>query len=414
MNEALNNIKDYIVKISITQYLNDDSKLNLISRNTGKFYIDLIASLENEKLKLSYLNDIDNSFYQLIILISMSDSIKEQYITTFNLYEERIALIYSIQDINKRNYYRKLYEKKLSFDLGLDKELQFGLEIETEGINSIIIKKWEFSNTSFRGENDGTLINGVEIKTPKLINCSYNINELYNVCNMLYYGGFSCSYRTGGHIHYDASYFEKKEDYYGLLEIWSNAEEIFYLIGNDTFDFPRKDVNIFATTFFMGTEEQLDNDVIKSSFNLDSKEFIDNIHNWQINKFNGLNLIHIKNGINTIEFRVSNGTIKFSVWIQNIKLFGRLMMVSKKLSKIYQGYFIDELTNNLWFLKESLKNNISKDEKMEILLKMLFNKQEREVYRKRYYANKNGANRLAKMEFKGLSLKRNKNNRWYL
>ncbi len=413
MNEALNNVSDYIVKVSIVDYLTDDSKINLISQNIGKFRIDLIASLKSENLKLIFLNEIDNSIDRLTILMSMSDEIKEKYINSFNSYEEKIALIYSINDINKRNFYRNLYERNLTFDLKLDEKLQFGLEIEIEGVNSKNIKNWKFGNTSFRSEHDGTLIKGIEIKTPKMSNNSYTINELYNICNMINYGGFTCSSRTGGHIHYDSSYFDKKEDYYGLLEIWSNAEEIFYLISNDIFDFPRKDVHIFATTFFTGIEDQLENNVI-NSFNLDSEEFIENIKTWQTNKYTNLNLIHVKNDLNTIEFRIANGTISFPIWIQNIKLFGRLMMVSKRISQVYQGNFNDKFANQLWQLKEDLKTQSNKETKLEIILMMLFDESEKEIYRKRYYANKEGVNNLAQMEFKALTLKKGKDNCWHL
>ncbi len=58
---------------------------------------------------------------------------------------------------------------------------------------------------------------------------------------------------------------------------------------------------------------------------------------WQNDKHNGLNLTHVKTDLNKIEFRIFNGTISFPVWMQNIKFLGRLMMVSKRLSSIYQG-----------------------------------------------------------------------------
>ena len=58
---------------------------------------------------------------------------------------------------------------------------------------------------------------------------------------------------------------------------------------------------------------------------------------WQNDKHNGLNLTHVKTDLNKIEFRIFNGTISFPVWMQNIKFLGRLMMVSKRLSSIYEA-----------------------------------------------------------------------------
>lgn len=54
-----------------------------------------------------------------------------------------------------------------------------------------------------------------------------------------------------------------------------------------------------------------------------------------------------------MEFRVPNGSMSFVTWLQNIKLFGRLLMVSKALGSI----FLEEASEDektLWNLKEEL------------------------------------------------------------
>lgn len=79
----------------------------------------------------------------------------------------------------------------------------------------------------------------------------------------------------------------------------------------------------------------------KGTINLDSEEdlneFIKGLQNIQENELGrsaSLNLLNINNGKNTIEFRVANGTINPDIWIENVRLFGRIVQISEKLAQI--------------------------------------------------------------------------------
>ena len=402
---ALESICDYILKLSITSYISDEVKLELICLLKGEFRASFIASLSDSSIKLKLLDTILSLKDKMIVLMSLPDNLKEEYIGKLPYYE-KMALIYSLKNKDRREYYRMFYEKKFSFDLGIDSNLFFGLEIEAEGINEGIIKALEFDKTGFRCSDDGTLVLGVEVKTPKLKNQNECLSELYYVCNMLEMGGFKTSSRAGGHIHFDSSYFTHKEDYYGLFEIWTSVEDMLYIILNDAFSLPRSDVTSFATSFVESIREQ--KEMVFESFLKDDDGFASNLHLWQNDKHNGLNLTHVRTDLNTIEFRVPNGTISFPVWMQNIKFLGRLMMVSKKLSSVYQGKTANLDTMQLWNLKEKLKTNITHEEKLEILLEMLFMEPERDVYRKRFSVNyhllEENDNPLKEMCFQKLNL----------
>lgn len=156
---ALENICDYIIKLNITSYIRDEVKLELISLSKGEFRASLLASLSDSSIKLKLLDTILSLKDKMLVLISLSDDLKEEYI--FKLpYYEKMALIYSLKSKDKRDYYRSLYERKLNFDLGIDSNLLFGLEIEVEGINESIIKELESDKTGFRCSDDGTLVLG--------------------------------------------------------------------------------------------------------------------------------------------------------------------------------------------------------------------------------------------------------------
>lgn len=134
----------------------------------------------------------------------------------------------------------------------------------------------------------------------------------------------------------------------------------------------------------------------KGTINLDSEEdlneFIKGLQNIQENELGrsaSLNLLNINNGKNTIEFRVANGTINPDIWIENIRLFGRIVQISEKIAQIEKENQseLTEEDKKLLNLMESLKKEQPEREKMEVLLEMLFTEEERIIYRERYDEN---------------------------
>ena len=77
------------------------------------------------------------------------------------------------------------------------------------------------------------------------------------------------------------------------------------------------------------------------------------------------------------------------VWIENIKLFGRLVQRAEELAEIEQKSNINEEERQQLELKERLKEDIPEKEKLEIVLDILFEEEEKEVYRERYKENSN-------------------------
>lgn len=390
MAKALNTIHDYAVQLCITQLLeSDEEKIHLIQETNDRLQIDLVASLSSVQYKLEFLKQIKNPFYRMIIMISLPDEIKENMISLVDSFEEKMALIYSLQDHERRANWINLFGKHISFDLGIDLQLIFGLEIEVEGINSEEIKKWDFGKDNYRGTIDETLIHGVEIKTPKLRNEYDSLEKLYYIFNMIHYAGFSCSNRCGGHIHFDANYFQNKQEYLTLFELWSDVEDILYLIANRSGEIPRSDVVSYACPLFQSFQDRMDDGTIVNSLDLDDQQFIDELHSWQESKHNSLNIRNVNKSKNTIEFRISNGSMSFVTWMQNIVLYGHLLMASKRLAALSTKKELNREEQNLWNLKEILKLNVSKEDKLEVLLDLLFqNDLRKEVYRERFYANR--------------------------
>lgn len=155
----------------------------------------------------------------------------------------------------------------------------------------------------------------------------------------------------------------------------------------------------------------------RGTVNLEEKEnldeFISNLQKIQNDK-NGrassINLLNINNGKNTIEFRLANGTINPETWIENIRLYGRIVQMAERLGNIEKKLKSnEEITNEekrLLDLKERLKSeNIPEEEKLEILLDLLFTEEEvKKVYINRYQRNNEELEKLSDEEnpLKGL------------
>lgn len=407
MTLALSKIEDYAIKLDILNNLDEKTKMLLVLHVNGKFQADVLASISSDNFKLSFLDTLSKE-NRIIVLISLSDIAKESYLDTDLDYLDKMALVYTLRNVELKSKWIAKLEYPMDFDLGIDPKLQFGLELECEGaLNTYFCNLWT-DKSSYLATMDATLMQGLEVKTPPIHNTTMDLENLYYVFNVLNKAGFTSSNRCGGHIHFDKNYLETKEEYMALFEIWSYAEEIFYLIGNAEGDVPRGYVTYFTKPFLDGILDALKEGIVYQDLKKSDEEFIQCLSFWQETKNNSLNFHHQNKKLNTMEFRVSNGSMSFITWMQNIKLFGRLLMISKALGNIHLNQATED-EKKLWNLKEGLKQDISLDEKLEILLELLFSEDEKEVYRNRYYANsrlleKN--NSLESFEFYGIDMSR--------
>ena len=407
MTLALSKIEDYAIKLDILNNLDEKTKMLLVLHVNGKFQADVLASISSDNFKLSFLDTLSKE-NKMIVLISLSDIAKESYLDTDLDYLDKMALVYTLRNVELKSKWIAKLEYPMGFDLGIDPKLQFGLEIECEGVLYTYFCNLWTDKSSYLATMDATLMQGLEVKTPPIHNTTMDLENLYYVFNVLNKAGFTSSNRCGGHIHFDKNYLETKEEYMALFEVWSYAEEIFYLIGNAEGDVPRGYVTYFTKPFLDGILDALKEGIVYQDLKKSDEEFIQCLSFWQETKNNSLNFHHQNKKLNTMEFRVSNGSMSFITWMQNIKLFGRLLMISKALGNIHLNQATED-EKKLWNLKEGLKQDISLDEKLEILLELLFSEDEKEVYRNRYYANsrlleKN--NSLESFEFYGIDMSR--------
>lgn len=290
--------------------------------------------------------------------------------------------------------------------IGLPSKMTIGIEIEAEGRISEILPKvigiW-------KAKPEDSLQYGIEYVTKEPINDNESsIYEIYRINEVLKTVGMKTSGRCGGHVHIGADHITSEEGFKELLELWGNAEEVYYLIANKEGELPRENIPYYAPPISREIQR------IKTE-NIPEDEFLVNAQKIIESRYRGLNIqnINIDNSKNTIEFRVSNGTLDGNTWIENIRLYGRTVEIAEKLGLILKKLENEEELSKeekeLYGLKERLKQEIPLDEKMDILMEILFDEEERKVYRKRYTANKSLDEKeevVSNMEFKKVDFKK--------
>ena len=398
-------------KIEIIKTINDDKKkLMFLDEDLHENYrVQIISSLEKDENKLEMLETLKNPLDKIFIIKMMkTDDGKIEALDFLSDLNQKLLIINSLNDDRKKDYalntkidsnLKSVFKTISEFEqedskekhkytsLGIPKDMSVGIEIECDGKYQELVPerigKW-------KRENDISISNrGREIISPKLYDSKKTVEEIYKINEILQNIGMKAVETTGGHVHIGADYITEEAGFRELLELWGNAEEIYYLISNRAGELPRKGIEEYA--------KPISYDLQESDINgMEADDFIEKAQSILKSRYRGLNIqnINVDNKKNTIEFRLSNGTLDGDTWIENIRLYGRTVEIAQKLGEISEKLEnkeeIPEEEKRLYGLKERLKQNISLDEKMEILMEILFyDEEERKVYQKRYEVNRN-------------------------
>ena len=385
--EIIDTIEDEQVLIRGIQE-NDDENTKTI----------LLMKLNNDFDKEENLECLKKEINRVrVIATFFDDEEKIKWLKQTKSEQNRALILMSLQDREK--LLNELQIKDVEKTIGIDKNITTGLEIECEGdLYQYILElgytlpreEQDDNGMDFWGiKVDTSLSKGVEAFSPILTDCKRDVEDIYIICKLLKIAGMHVSERCGGHIHLGADYFKTKLAYTIFLEICSNTEEILYTICNKEGSIPRNGVMEQAKSISNELYKAIKNNSIdvNSKENLD--EFIKKTQETQQNKRYFVRLENINKDIekNTIEFRGPNGTLDPETWIENIRLFARLMEVSKKLSELETKKELSEKEKRMLLLEKKIIQDIPIEEKLEILLELLFEKEEQETYRNRYIVN---------------------------
>lgn len=418
---AIESIKDESYKKRAILTLDEKYRLNCLSKIKSPFIQDaIIRSIRDENEKIEYIHNSNNEeLICKVILTLESDEqrlrqLRESNLTnetnistiiaTLNNDEIKLKQLEKTEDIlnatiiqmslSNREKVKEIFKRpsqKYS-KIGLDENMTIGMEIESEGamsrpiirIKKLLKRREGEEEIGWETKSDASLKRGVEVVSPILTDNEEDIEDLYIICSMLQRCGNETNERCGGHIHIGANYLKSKEAFINLFEIWGNAEEVICKMSNAKNIVPRFSLQEYARPI----SPRINKAIEKGSINLESEEdldsFIEKVQKAQGSRYCGLNLWNINNGKDTIEFRISNGTIDPDTWIENARLYGRIVEIAEKLAEIEKNSIKSNEEKRLLSLKEYLKKDISENDKMEVLLNLLFSKEERQLYRERY------------------------------
>lgn len=399
----LGSISRKIDQIDIIKSMqDDDKKIKLIDEKMSEQErVQIIQSLQDDDKKISMLCTVSNKYDRCRIIkeIQVDDKKIEalRYLDDLNL---KFAVIKTLNDDRKKDYVINKIDKRLNgvyqaikeFEdgkiyndykyksVGLPEKMTFGIEIECEGkykeLPPNYIGKWECKEDESVGDDS------LEVVSPVMHNSRKSLGEIYKINEILTKMQMKTTDRCGAHVHIGADYIKTEEGFRQLIELWGNAEEIYFLIANKPGEVPRDYVKKYAMPISKKFEK----------FNLEKEGFIEDAKELQAIRETSLNLLNVNNKRNTIEFRVSNGTLDGDTWIENIRLYGRTVELASELGEIVDklkvGEELTEEEKTKYALKEMLKDNIPLDVKMEILMNILFSEEERKVYQKRYSVNR--------------------------
>lgn len=374
-----------------------NEKINIAKRLSEKAKIDILKHFnEEDKLKIAK---------------TLTDKGKEKVLNQFKELN-KIALIASIEDEEIRNYaieksgvsnnpiIEVLFSdvdldniKQKNELIGLSKNITFGVELEVYGDKKVtepLKYKTSYHNPKkvifgYLLEPDSTIQrndneDGVEFVSPILKDNKNDIKGLEYICSKIKEMGLKTDYTCGGHIHFGTDFLENKpKAYENLFTIWNECEELLYKMSNPNGEKPRSTIEKFAKPGNLKTEKLYKNGEIKISGKDELENAIYNLRKRSVNeRDSGLNIMNIgKKEKNTIEVRIPNGTIEIKELLNNIRLFGKIFEVSKKMTDNpeYKKDIFDKLKNK----------NVTEKRKLETLLELLFDKeQEKEIYRNRW------------------------------
>ena len=369
---------------------NDEEKASIIlyiqDKNILKKYVDapylskyrstIVARTEDTNLILDKFIQIDSLTFKLNLINKVKDNdLKKMLICMLDDKNLMEFLISNETTLSNNDFVKKLYENTI-----INPNITIGVELEACNENIKNFNKTKTVFNDFNIKQDLSVKSGFEIVSPILHYNLTDMNKLYQVCELLKRCNFYIDQSCGGHIHIGASYFTSKEDYYMLVYLYSNVENILYYITDKEGTIKRSSVERFA----MKSKEEYLKAIDEGLFNKEhfNSEITDVFNEINKDRYKGLNFKNIGSEYkNTIEFRMPNGEIEFSELLANIKLFAILIEMSHELVQI-------DKTNEIKEKALKLSHTKDEEEKLLLLLEILFpNPTDRIIYLKRYKTN---------------------------
>ena len=408
--EEIKSLLEHIFNKKIQEYLSNQDvfRKNISSINSFLFYLEIIEDFDwHSEIFIKIVDKVKNySNKEFLIRI-----VEMNRIRNCQLYNKLINEYFSYFPLEYKNYLKmnsdseyvnKKIEQLMDQDLniGIDPNIKIGVEIEANKSWPIEIDLASQSGCmNYHVTNDATVIPGNEIKTvDPFCNKKEEVARFCAICESMKDVGYyydENSNNAAGQINLGLDYLDTKEAILNFYEIYCNCEELLYYISSEEGQLFRQ--NIYNSSRIKPISEIIGNRIFDEE--LSRKDVIKLFNSKLTDDENALyGLDYKKNSVclrgsseedYRFEFRIPNGGCNYQTWIDNIRLYGKMMEVAKRLSEISKkdGYLTEE-ENELLSLKIELQNDsLTLEEKLDILMDMLFKDEKlKQIYKNRYNA----------------------------
>lgn len=392
----------------ISGYLSSEESIRRYNADIMS-YIYTLRYVNNYEWELSFIiNILDkiknyNNKSLLIEIIEYKKNNKEMYDKLVIDYYEYLPEEYRVM-IRMRNDSSFLYNKALRFkkenlDIGIDPRISIAPEIEANGkypFDLDLCRQMGFDG-EFRVGSDATVPNGNEIVPVRPFhNNPDDASKFCALCDAMREVGYYYDEVNGnaaGQINLGLDYLDTKEAILAFYEIYGNCEELLYYISSEEGQIFRQ--SIYSSSRIKPLSEIIGKRVIDED--LSRGEVIrlfsnDNSRDSGIKglsyKKNSVCLRGTNNSDYRFEFRIPNGGCNYKTWIDNIRLYGKMMERAKQIADLMKKEYLTPEEENLIRLKIDLQDmNLSLEDKLDLLMELLFDDEEiKQIYYRRYNA----------------------------
>lgn len=392
----------------ISGYLSSEENIRRYNADIMS-YIYTLRYVNNYEWELSFIiNILDkiknyNNKSLLIEIIEYKKNNKEMYDKLVIDYYEYLPEEYRVM-IRMRNDSSFLYNKALRFkkenlDIGIDPRISIAPEIEANGkypFDLDLCRQMGFDG-EFRVGSDATVPNGNEIVPVRPFhNNPDDVSKFCALCDAMREVGYYYDEVNGnaaGQINLGLDYLDTKEAILAFYEIYGNCEELLYYISSEEGQIFRQ--SIYSSSRIKPLSEIIGKRVIDED--LSRGEVIrlfsnDNSRDSGIKglsyKKNSVCLRGTNNSDYRFEFRIPNGGCNYKTWIDNIRLYGKMMERAKQIADLMKKEYLTPEEENLIRLKIDLQDmNLSLEDKLDLLMELLFEDEEiKQIYYRRYNA----------------------------
>lgn len=406
---------------------NEDEKRKLILKEIKTFNRQINENEKNNNYLIlssirglcSLLTNFNNEFSKeylnaIFASINSCENIKDKELLNYNLLKMIDRVLPLIHEDMLSNFPYKLpetYLKRLEIDsnpnytkdneklfenerIGIDEKISIGLEVEVNNnINNDFYISSQASYESYITDNDATVPFGLEFKPP-VFHDGKGIKKIASFFKTIQDIGFYYdqeNHNCGGQINLGLSYLDSKESVLNFYQIYCNCEELLFYISNEEGQLSRQE--IYRNSRFKPISELIGKRVIRDT--VTREEVLNALF---VNRSdNELGLLYKKNtacirDLNDkdkarLEFRIPNGSASFKVWKDNIRLYGKMFEVAKKLENISKKDYLTEREEEQMQSFVSLLYDTSLEEKEYNLMNLLFEDENlKEIYNRRYEA----------------------------